>query len=102
MLKKINAVNRLTAFVALCLVFVSYASAQNAVTSPLSAQQITAKVDEYMNAAVRVDGFSGSILVARDGQPVVSKGYGMANVELDVPNTPQTVFRLGSEIRRAV
>ena len=96
MLKKINAVNRLTAFVALCLVFVSYASAQNAVTSPLSAQQITAKVDEYMNAAVRVNGFSGSILVARDGQPVVSKGYGMANVELDVPNTPQTVFRLGS------
>ncbi|MDQ6787728.1 MAG: serine hydrolase [Acidobacteriota bacterium] len=91
---KNNAVYRLTALVALCLVFVSYASAQNAVLP--SSQQITAKVDEYMNAAVHVDGFSGSILVARDGQPVVSKGYGMANVELDVPNSPQTVFRLGS------
>ena len=97
MYKNFNAVNRLTAFVALCLVFTQYAVAQNAaVTSPSSAQQIAAKVDEYMNAAVRVDGFSGSILVARDGQPVVSRGYGMANVELDVPNTPQTVFRLGS------
>jgi CubicO group peptidase (beta-lactamase class C family) len=34
--------------------------------------------------------------VARNGEPVVSKGYGMANIELAVPNTPQTVFRLGS------
>ncbi len=96
MFKKNDAVNRLAAFIGLCLVFVSYASAQNTVTSPLAAQQIAGKVDEYMSAAVRVDGFSGSILVARDGQPVVSKGYGMANVELDVPNSPQTVFRLGS------
>ncbi len=96
MSKKINAVNQLAAFVALCLFFASYVSAQNSVASPPSAQQITAKVDEYMNAAVRVDRFSGSILIARDGQPVVSKGYGLANIELDVPNTPQTVFRLGS------
>ena len=43
-----------------------------------------------------VNGFSGSILVAQNGQPVVSKGFGMANVELAVPNTTQTVFRLGS------
>ena len=61
-----------------------------------SASEIRTKVDEYMNAAVTVYGFSGSILVARNGQPVVSKGFGMANVELAVPNTPQTVFRLGS------
>ena len=55
MLKKNSAVNNLIAFVALCFVFVSSASAQNAAaTSPLSAQQITAKVDEYMNAAVRL------------------------------------------------
>lgn len=93
MSKKFNAINCLTALVALCLFFVSYALAQNAAPTT---QQITQKVDEYMNAAARVDGFGGSILVARDGQPVVSRGYGMANVELDVPNTPQTVFRLGS------
>ena len=92
---KNNAVNNLIAFVALCLVFVSYASAQNAVTSP-SGQQITAKVDEYMNAAVKVEGFNGAILIARDGKPIINKGYGMANIEHAVPNTPQTVFRLGS------
>ena len=49
-----------------------------------------------MNAVIHVDGFSGTVLVARNGKPIVSKGYGMANIELGVPNAPQTVFRLGS------
>jgi CubicO group peptidase (beta-lactamase class C family) len=40
--------------------------------------------------------FSGSILIARDGEILVSKGYGMANHELNVSNTPQTKFRIGS------
>jgi CubicO group peptidase (beta-lactamase class C family) len=88
------------AFVAifsLCLVINSLASAQNtAATTPLPAERITGKVDEYMNAAFRVDGFSGTILVARDGKPIVSKGYGMANIELGVPNKPDNIFRLGS------
>ena len=75
------------------VVALSHASAQSAAPS---AADIRTKADEYMNAAVAVNGFSGSILVAQHGQPVVSKGYGMANIELAVPNTPQTVFRLGS------
>jgi CubicO group peptidase (beta-lactamase class C family) len=38
----------------------------------------------------------GTVLVARDGHVVLDKAYGMANLELDVPNTPDTKFRLGS------
>ena len=64
--------------------------------APAAPVQLSARVEEYMNAAVRADHFSGSILVAKGGQAVVSKGYGMANYELNVPNTPQTVFRLAS------
>ncbi|MEP7076450.1 MAG: serine hydrolase [Acidobacteriota bacterium] len=79
----------------LCLLFISDATAQSAAPS-LTNDQITTKVDEYMNAVLRVDGFSGTILVARDGKPIVSKGYGMANIELNVPNAPDNVFRLGS------
>lgn len=56
---------------------------------------VGAKFDEYMNAAVE-QGFTGAVLVAHDGQVVYRKGFGMANLELGVPNTPQTVFRLGS------
>lgn len=86
--------NRFITLVALCLFSIQFALAQNP-TAP-SAQQITAKVDEYMNAAAKIDRFSGSVLVARDGSPVVSKGYGMANYEWNLPNTPNTAFRLGS------
>jgi len=62
----------------------------------IHAQDIAPKVDEYMNAAVRVHRFSGTILLARDGRPVVNRGYGMANFELNVANTPKTKFRIGS------
>ncbi|HEY0079576.1 MAG TPA: serine hydrolase domain-containing protein [Pyrinomonadaceae bacterium] len=60
------------------------------------AQDLTTRVDEYMNRAMRVHRFSGTVLLARDGRPLVSRGYGMANLEHRVPNTPQTIFRIGS------
>ena len=59
-------------------------------------EQLTSKVEEYMAARVKRDHFSGTVLIARDGQVLFSQGYGMANLEHDVPNTPQTKFRLGS------
>lgn len=65
-------------------------------TSTPSTQKIKAKVEEYMKAAVEHERFIGTILIAKDGKPIVSKGYGMANIEFDAPNNPQTVFRLAS------
>jgi CubicO group peptidase (beta-lactamase class C family) len=91
-----NRMNRFVVSVAICLFVTQFASAQKAEISLPTARQIAAKADEYMNAAVKTDGFTGAVLVARDGQPIFSKAYGMANFELDVPNTPQTVFRIGS------
>ncbi len=57
---------------------------------------LAAKVDEYMQAQAKVNGFSGSILLARAGKPLVSRGYGFANVEWQIPNSSQTKFRIGS------
>ena len=97
MSKKLRIANQITAFLAFSLLLVAQVSAQTAAAaSAPPAQEITRKVDEYMKAAVRVNRFSGAVLLARDGQPIVSRGYGMANFEHSVPNTPQTVFRLGS------
>ena len=59
-------------------------------------QDIAPKVNEYMDSLVKAGWFNGTILIARDGKVFVSQGYGMANFELEVPNTPQTKFRLGS------
>jgi CubicO group peptidase (beta-lactamase class C family) len=34
--------------------------------------------------------------VARNGQTILERAYGMANLEYDVPNTPATIFEAGS------
>jgi CubicO group peptidase (beta-lactamase class C family) len=88
----LNLTARVAILVIGCLCILHSASAQNT----RSDQKIAAEIEEYMKSAVEVERFTGAILVARDGKPIVSKGYGLANVELDVPNTPKTVFRLAS------
>jgi CubicO group peptidase (beta-lactamase class C family) len=64
----------------------------------LSSQSIPIEnaVDEYITPYVDSRIFSGSVLIAQGENILLSKGYGMANLEHDVPNTPQTKFRLGS------
>ncbi len=84
--------------------FVAPAGAQTAPPQTLAPAQPAAldaatlerKVDELFNAHAAVGGFSGSVLLASQGKPLVSKGYGYANAEWQVPNTPQTKFRIGS------
>ncbi len=49
--------------------------------SPPSPQELETRVEEYMSARVNRDHFSGSILIAREGKVLFSKGYGMANHE---------------------
>jgi len=40
--------------------------------------------------------FMGSILVDQDGETLLDQGYGYANLEWQIPNSPATKFRLGS------
>ena len=68
---------------------------------------LAAKVDTYMQALVALDRFSGSILIAREGNVLMSAGYGLANrehfrkayieplvkagwLERTIPNKPQS------------
>jgi CubicO group peptidase (beta-lactamase class C family) len=60
------------------------------------AEELTSKFQQYMDACVAVDHFSGTVHVTRDGSVLFSAGYGLANAEHQVPNGPQTKFRLGS------
>ena len=59
-------------------------------------EEIKNKVDEYIGGHIKVNQFSGSILVAQKGQVIVKKGYGMANYEHAIPNDPRTKFRIAS------
>ena len=67
-----------------------------AAPAPLDQATLAKKVDALVNAHMAVNGFSGSVLLARDGKPLVAKGYGYANVEWQIPNTTTTKFRIGS------
>lgn len=57
---------------------------------------LEAKVDALIKPYMKVGCFSGCILIARGGNVLLNKGYGMANYELSVPNTPQTKFHIAS------
>jgi len=60
----------------------------------------SAQLDQYMSALTDAGRFSGAVLVAQNGTVLLSKGYGMANYECSVPNTPQTVFRIASNTKQ--
>jgi len=49
-----------------------------------------------IQAYAQGDVFSGAVLVAVDGQPVLRRGVGLAERELGVAATPETKFRIGS------
>jgi CubicO group peptidase (beta-lactamase class C family) len=65
---------------------------------PCPAQQAaSAKVDDFINTEMRRQRIPGlSLAVIQDGQALLVKGYGFANVEHQVPVKPETVFQSGS------
>jgi CubicO group peptidase (beta-lactamase class C family) len=58
--------------------------------------QDAARMDQIVQSYVNDHTFMGSVLVARGAEVLFSKGYGFADLEWNVPNTPGTKFRLGS------
>ena len=55
---------------------------------------LEARIDKYMQQYH--GSFSGMIFVAQKGKVLISQGYGLADRELDVPNTAQTKYAIGS------
>ncbi|NER13495.1 serine hydrolase [Leptobacterium flavescens] len=53
------------------------------------------KIDRYLTEGV-ANGFSGAVLISRNGEIVLNKGYGLANRAEKRHNTPKTVFSTGS------
>jgi D-alanyl-D-alanine carboxypeptidase len=60
-------------------------------------------VDDIVTAELKRQGVPGvSVAVVRDGQVVKAEGYGLANTELDVRATPQTVYQIGSVSKQLI
>ncbi len=57
---------------------------------------LTDSVDAMFEQWDREDSPGFALGIFRDGRIIYSRGYGMANLEYNIPITPQTVFRIGS------
>ncbi|HEY6374871.1 MAG TPA: serine hydrolase [Edaphobacter sp.] len=77
---------RLSAIATLCLL--SFLSAH--------AQDPTPRMQQIIQASVDSKTFMGTVLVAKDGKTLINAGYGSADLEWNIPNTPSAKFRLGS------
>jgi CubicO group peptidase (beta-lactamase class C family) len=52
--------------------------------------------DRFVAAQAADDTFSGTVLLAHRGRPVLMRAYGMANQQQATPNQPDTIFNLAS------
>ncbi|HEX7296588.1 MAG TPA: serine hydrolase domain-containing protein, partial [Pyrinomonadaceae bacterium] len=60
------------------------------------AQDHAAKIQDVLATAHKYRQFNGAALVAENGKVVYKGAFGSANMEWNIPNTPDTKFRLGS------
>jgi len=78
-------------FVRHCLIALLLASSTASQTTPSD------PVSDYVNSEMQRQHIPGvSLLVCRDAEIVRAQGYGLANVELQVPVKPETIFQSGS------
>jgi CubicO group peptidase (beta-lactamase class C family) len=61
----------------------------------MSEQQIQ-RMQEIVETYVHDQEFMGTVLVAKNTDILLHQGYGQANIEWNISNTPKTKFRLGS------
>lgn len=52
--------------------------------------------EQFVEQQATKDQFSGTVLLAHRGRPVLARSYGMANKARSIPNRPDTIFGLAS------
>jgi CubicO group peptidase (beta-lactamase class C family) len=77
---------RAAVLVAALVLWADTATAQDKVRA------LDALLTSYQDAGV----FNGAALVSENGKVIFKKGYGFADFEWKIPNTPDTKFRIGS------
>ncbi|HET6200593.1 MAG TPA: serine hydrolase [Candidatus Acidoferrales bacterium] len=79
-----------------CLPIAARAQTTNS-SAPTLAPEQTASIAQYVSAEMAKEHIPGAeVGIYHRGQILLAKGYGLADVELDVPVTPETVFQSGS------
>lgn len=63
---------------------------------PLNLKKLSADFDKILVDQFRPGETGCAVLVAKEGQVIYRKSFGMADLELNVPMRPEMVFRIGS------
>jgi CubicO group peptidase (beta-lactamase class C family) len=71
-------------------------AADVAMSSPDTSSTGLRVYEEFVAEKAAQDQFSGTILLAHRGRPVLARSYGMADKELGIPNRLGTIFGLAS------
>ena len=78
------------------LVPIALTIASLALAHSYAAQEPTVRMEQIVQSYADSKQFMGSVLVAKDGKILLSKGYRSADLEWNIPDSPNTKFRLGS------
>jgi CubicO group peptidase (beta-lactamase class C family) len=65
-------------------------------TAAVCLAQDSARMNQVVQSYTGNGNFAGSVLVARGSDVIISKGYGLANVEWNIPSTPSARFKVAS------
>jgi D-alanyl-D-alanine carboxypeptidase len=84
------------AALAIAALFILLAVSTLARPANTSNKALAAQIDQVLTNTFKPSEPGAAVIVVRDGQVIIRKGYGMANLELGVPVAPEMVFRLGS------
>ena len=57
---------------------------------------VKARLEEVAKSYTTGNAFMGTVLVAEGDHILLDQGYGMADLEWNIPNSPEAKFRLGS------
>ncbi len=79
----------------LCATAAACVPFQAAPTAAVSADTI-AEIADYLHGLERDGRFSGAVLIGQGERVLLNEGFGSADLENNISNTPQTRFHLGS------
>jgi CubicO group peptidase (beta-lactamase class C family) len=71
-------------------------NADDITAQTLTPKQLTAEYDKILSEQFKPGETGCAALVARNGEIIYRKAFGMADLELSVPMQPEMVFRIGS------
>ena len=79
-----------TKFISLSIVFITAINVFGQIDSKITT------IDKMINIYANYYGFCGTVLIEKNGELVLNKGYGYASYELDMPCTDSTKYHISS------